>query len=181
MGQRLQHGERWRHASIQTKDAAKEALIRGPGGIRQLVGIIQKHPQTTNAMRAELGVTIPDTEPSPIAPPSHAPEIDFMPTSTRTIRIRLHNESTFGHGKPPHVVGSTIFSFVGETPPEELSQWKFERNTTRTVIEIDMPASVASGTKVWFSAFWRNAKDQSGPATTPISTVVQYGGLPKAA
>ena len=39
----------------------------------------------------------------------------------------------------------------------------------------------AAGSTVWFTAFWRNPKDQSGPATTPVSTKVQWGGLSMAA
>src|SRR5690606_23540128 len=35
-------------ASIVTKNDAKEALINGPGGIRELVDIIQAFPGTTN-------------------------------------------------------------------------------------------------------------------------------------
>jgi hypothetical protein len=167
--------------ATQTKNTAKRELIRGEGGIRQLVGIVQNFPGTTDTMRVQLKITVGE-EPTPIPPPEHAPEIDFMPTATRTIRIRLHNEHTLGHsGRPPGVAGATVFSYIGEEAPIDLNEWKFEENTTRTMIDIDMPPTVPSGTKVWFTAFWRNPRDQSGPGTTPISTIVQWGGMAKAA
>jgi hypothetical protein len=40
---------------------------------------------------------------------------------------------------------------------------------------------VDSGSTVWFTAFWRNRKDQAGPATTPVQTIMQFGGLSMAA
>lgn len=168
-------------AATQTKNTAKDALIRGPGGIRQLVGIVQKFPGTTDTMRVQLNISVPDDEPTPIPPPSDAPEIDFISTGTRTIRIRFHNEHSLQRAKPEGVVGLTVFSFMGETPPLSLSDWKFEANSTKTLVDINPPAGVPSGTTMWITAFWRNPRDESGPACTPQSTVVQYGGLSQAA
>lgn len=165
-------------SAIVTKRNAKKALV---ADARKLARIVQAFPGTTDTMRSDLGLTV-DADPAPIPPPSEAPEIDFMPTATRTIRIRLHNEKTLGHrGRPHGVKGATVFSYIGEEAPIDLNEWKFEGNTTHTVINIDPPPTVPSGTKMWFTAFWRNPRDQSGPATTPISTIVQWGGMSKAA
>ena len=42
--------------SIQLKSTMKEQMV---ALIRQMAGIIQKHPQTTDAQRAQLGLTVP--------------------------------------------------------------------------------------------------------------------------
>ena len=83
--------------------------------------------------------------------------------------------------KPEGVKGATVFYHVGAAAPTQLSAWTFYVNTTKTTLDVDLPASVAAGSQVWFTAFWRNPKDQSGPATTPVSTFMQYGGLAQAA
>ncbi len=37
--------------------------------------------------------------------------------------------------------------------------------------------SLPAGTKVFLSAFWFNNRKESGPACTPVSTLLQGGGL----
>lgn len=164
--------------TIAAKNDAKKALKTDA---RNLVSIIQGVPTVTAQMKIDLGITVRDTEPTPIPPPTIAPEIDFMPTGTRTIRVRLHNEKTLNRRKPVGVQGALVFSYIGEVPPTDINLWKFETNTTKTLVEIDPPVTVTSGTQIWFTAFWYNPRAQSGPAATPVSTVVQYGGMAKAA
>lgn len=167
--------------AIAAKKTAKQAMVNGPGGIRELARLIQAAPSVTDQEKLDIGLPIHDTEPSPVPPPTIAPEIDFMMTGTRTIRIRLHNEKALNRKKPVGVKGALVFSYTGETPPADINLWKFETNTTKVIIEIQPPVTVTSGTTVWFTAFWYNPRAQSGPATTPVSTVVQYGGMAKAA
>ena len=168
-------------ANIDAKNIAKDAMINGPGGIRELANIVQATPNMPSNRITELGLTVRDTEPSPIAPPTVAPEIDFPPTTNRIIKIRIHNEQTLSKRKPDGVRGVTLFSFVGENAPADLNDWKFEFNSTKLSFEIDPPVTVQAGTKVWFTAQWFNPRMEVGPATTPVSTVVQYGGLAQAA
>ncbi len=164
-------------SNIAAKNTAKVNMIDGPGGIRDLAALVQAAPGITPAKLSELGLTVRDREPSPIPAPTVAPEIDFIPTGLRPIRIRLHNESTLNRRKPEGVQGATIFYHIGELPPEELSQWTYHQSVTRTTLEVDLPASVAPGSKVWFTAFWFNPRLQPGPAATPVSTWLQFGGL----
>ena len=107
--------------------------------------------------------------------------MDFVPTGTRTIRIRLHNETVLRRKKPEGVKGATVFYHVGETAPEQLSAWTFHESTTKTILNVDLPASVEPGSKVWFTSFWFNPRSQSGPDCTPMSTFLQFGGLSMAA
>lgn len=168
-------------SNITAKNTAKENLVNGAGGIRQLVAIIQAYPSVTDRQLSDLGLTVRDHKPSPIPAPTVAPEIDFLPTGTRTIRIRMHNETTLRKKKPDGVKGATVFYHVGATAPNELKDWTFHTNTTKTTLDVDLPPSVAAGSQIWFTAFWRNPKDESGPATTPVSTFMNYGGLSMAA
>lgn len=167
--------------SITAKNQAKVNLIDGLGGIRPLARIVQAAPAVTPTQKQELGLTVRDADPTPIPPPTVAPEIDFMLTGTRTIRIRLHNDTTLSKRKPDGVKGATVFYHVGAAPPLELTAWTFHESTTRLLLDVDLPSSIASGSTVWFTAFWFNPRLESGPATTPVSTVMQYGGLSQAA
>lgn len=168
--------------ATQTKKTAKDAMVNGPGGIRKLVGIIQKHPGTTDAQRVELRVTVPDTEPTPILPPEFAPVLIVTSLPGREMKIRLQNPQRPKHNKKPDgVQGATVFSFVGEEYPADMDLWKFEGSTTLTDFTAEIPVTVAEGAKVWFTAFWYNPRAQSGPPATPVSAYVQFGGMAKAA
>ena len=73
------------------------------------------------------------------------------------------------------MTGATVLSYVGAEPPDALGSWKFEGNTGRTTGEVVFPDTVAPGAKVWLTAFWFNARKQSGPACAPVGTNVQFG------
>lgn len=163
-------------AAIQTKNTAKEALVRGPGGIRELVGIVQKFPGTTDTERVELGLTVRDTDPSPIPVPSAAPGLDVVSAVGRTVKVRLHNaESPTSRAKPAGVQGASLYSFVGEQAPEDIDAWKYEGSTTRTVFDVIFPADLPNGALVWLTAYWTNPRLEAGPPCNPVSVIVPGG------
>jgi hypothetical protein len=159
-------------AAVAAKNAAREAL---KNAARLLAKRIDGTATVTDAQKIELGLTV-RSQPSPIPAPSHAPALDVVSVSGRTVKIRLHDATDASRrGKPAGVAGATVFSFVGEDAPTDPSAWKFEGNTTLTSFDIVFPNSVAPGTKVWTCAFWRNERDASGPACEPVSTNIQFG------
>lgn len=163
---------------IIAKDTAKDALIEG---IRELARIVQAAPDVTDEQKTELGLTVRDTEPTPIPVPSEAPGLDVLSTAGRTVRIRLHDaENPARRARPSGVQGATIFSYVGDAPPATIAEWKFESNTTRTVVDVAFAPEVANGATVWFTAFWYNPRANSGPAALPVSANIP-GGLAAAA
>jgi hypothetical protein len=158
-------------ASIFGKDAAKKAMT---DNARLLSGIIQKFPGTTDVQRSELGLTVPAVR-SPRPAPAMAPTVDILSVDGSTVRVRMHDpENPTRRGKPDGVAGMTVFSFVGATAPTTEEDWTFQGNTTRTVVEINFPTGVP-GAKVWFTAFYRNERDQRGPAADPVGTNIAGG------
>lgn len=166
---------------VAAKNTAKEALIENANGIRALVALIQAHPGITDEQLLDLRLTVRDREPTPLPPPATAPVLEIVSNVARTVKIRLHDSTSANRrGKPAGVQGATIFSFVGDEAPSDLKEWKFEASTTRTVLDVEFPVSVADGAKVWLTAFWYNPRAQSGPACAPVSTRI-LGGLSMAA
>lgn len=157
-------------AAITAKNVAKEALLNGPGGARELVAIVQAFPGTTDEERSELRIRIRDVEPTPVPPPSEAPVliVDSLLSRVLTLKIRS-SEDDESRGKPEGVAGSTILMYVGAEAPLDPAVWTFVMNTTRTTAVIEFPPSIAPGAKVWLTAFWRNRRDDIGPASTPLS------------
>lgn len=158
---------------VAAKNAAKDALVNGPGGIRALAAIVQATPGITDQNLIDLRLTVRDREPSPVPPPEFAPEIDVFPPVVRTVKIRLHNEKTIGRrGKPDGAIGATIFSHVGELPPalDDIAAWKLEMQTGQTTAEIEFPSTVPPGSTVWITAYWYNRRGETSPATPPVNT-----------
>ena len=120
--------------------------------------------------------------PSPVPAPSSAPQLEIGVVSGYTVKIKLH-DSTSGskRGKPAGVTGASVFSFAGATPPTDISNWKFEGNTTKTAVDVAFANTLAGGSQVWLTAFWFNAKSQSGPACAPVNTFLQGGSVSMAA
>jgi len=135
------------------------------------------NPNITDVQRQALGLRIRSTNHTPIPAPTEMPEMDILSVTGRTVRARLHGETIEHRRKPTGCTGAYIWTFAGENPPEELSEWVFWSQTTKTTFEIEFPVSVEAGSKVWLAAGWVNAKGQIGPVCDPVSTFTQFGGL----
>jgi len=168
-----------RSKSLATaKDEAKRNLL---AFARALYGQVQSSTVVTDANKELLGVTVRKA-PAPQPAPGYAPDADVVLVNGRTVRVRAHDAQVpTRKGKPPGVKGLTVLSYVGEAPPANIANWVFEGNTTKTTIDVVFPDTVAAGAKVWITCFWRNERDMSGPACSPISTYLQFGGVSMAA
>lgn len=160
--------------TIQLKNDAKEAML---AQLRALGMQIQNRVATTNEQRITLGLTVPDPDPSPVPIPDTKPGIEIVRVSARTVTLRLKDVGNPDRrGKPDGVIGATILSYIGTSPPaqEDIAAWKFEQNIGRIIdVDVTFPPDVESGSTVWFTSFWFNTRKDSGPATDPISTQIQ--------
>jgi hypothetical protein len=165
-------------SSVAAKNAARDAL---KAAVRPLVLLVQGTVTVTDAQKLALGLTV-RAQPSPIARPALPPVLDVVAVNGRTVTVRLHDAENAGkRGKPAYVKGAAVFSYVGAVAPEDPAAFKFEGNTTKTVVDVVFPNTVAPGSVVYLTAMWFNERAQSGPACTPVSTHVQFGNPSMAA
>jgi len=166
-------------ANTLAKRTAKQALLNGPGGARQLVAIIQAFPGTSDFMRGELALRVRDAEPTPSPTPDAAPLASVVGAFGHTITVRLRDaKKEDSRKKPAGVQGASVFYQIGDTLT---ANWVFSGNTNRTTYLLDIPDTVPEGETVWITANWFNPAKDTGPAATPIFTKVQYGGAMLAA
>ncbi len=168
--------------SIAAKDVARAGLI---AEMRDLYKKINAANLTADK-RQELGLPIPDATPTPVQPPATRPVANIVQASGRTVSVRASDEATPGRrARPAGTSGLEVFSYAAtsaseQTPPADLSAWKFEGLATRTRFEVVFPNSVAIGTQVWIAARWYNQRGQVGPISDTASTYVT-GGVAQAA
>jgi len=160
--------------TVSNKDMALKAM---KAAATDLVRRIQGTKTVTDTMKLAAGLTVYKTTRTPSSVPSTSPFINATPKG-RSVIVELQRERS-KRGKPTGVAGATVFTHVGPTAPQSIGDWKFASNITNTTIEIPFGPS-ATGDTVWITAFWSNARDESGPATVPISVNLSAGGaLPK--
>ncbi len=163
--------------SIIAKNESRKALV---ASIRFLTKIIQAYPGTTDQMRADLGITVPDSEISPINPPDFAPTINVLSVVGHTIKVKLTEGNSTRRGLPVNVTGASIFTHVGENAPQNINDWKFEGLVSRHIAEVEISSDVPAGSKIWLTGFFFNNRKQSGPGASPIATYIG-GGMSLAA
>lgn len=163
-------------ANVNAKNVAKDNLLNGSGGAWDLVDIVQAFPGTTDVMRGQLGLRIPDSDPTPVPAPSTAPDLSIISTFGRTIKVRLRDqENPDSRGKPDGVQGATVIYHVGESAPSDPAQWTFAMNVSKTTFDVEVPSSIEAGSKVFLTAFWFNARKESSPAASPEHTIIGDG------
>jgi hypothetical protein len=158
-------------SNTAAKNSAKEAMVDGEGGIRALARTVQGFAAITPELLTELGLTVRDTEPSPIPAPSTAPVLTVVSRFNRTVKIKLKDAANpDNRGRPDGVDGALVFAHVGENPPVGMDNWSLKANATKTTVDITFPDSVPASAKVWITAYWYNPRGASGPACAPVST-----------
>jgi hypothetical protein len=164
------------HPAIVAKNQAKVNMVDGVGGIRQLARIVQAAPGVTAQQKADLGLPVRDSEPTPVPPPQFAPSLTILSTMQRIVKIRLRDvDNPDRRGMPDGVDGAAVLYFVGEDAPDNVEDWSFMMNTTRTLLDVEFPATIPAGSKVWLTAFWFNQRKESGPAAAPQCTNIASG------
>lgn len=152
--------------NVLTKDNAKKALV---AIIRAVAKIAYGTPSVTESARADLG--LPPPKPwTPIPAPTSAPKLTVVGVSGLTATIKLENPDATKRGKPSGCTGCSVMSFVGEQPPQNMTDWAFEGSTANVQkIEVQFPAGTSPFARVWLTAFYYTARGLSGPACTPVS------------
>ena len=143
---------------------------------RQLYAFVQSNRAVSDANKILLGIHL-RVIPGPIPPPAVAPGMDVVSVANRTVTGHVHDSAnTNKRGKPAGATAAYVYSFVGPEYPADDAAWTFEGATTRPRFQVLFPSSVAGGTQIWLRAAWVNAKQQTGPASVPITTNLQGGG-----
>jgi hypothetical protein len=160
-------------SAVAAKDQARKSLV---ASAKQLATFIIDNLAVSNAQLIDLGLS-PRTA-RVIGPvPGSPPGVAIKSVNGWIVQIRLSDSVTERRGKLPGTIGASVFSYVGEAPPADISAWKFEGSTGRVVLDVAFDNTLAPGTKVWLTAFWFNFRKESGPACDPVSTRLQGGGV----
>ena len=155
--------------SVASKDTAKVSLV---ADIRSLARRIQATSTVTAAQKTELGLPIHSPIPTPVPAPSTRPLVNLLDTGGKSHLIRLADETTPNkRARPVGAAGAEVYSFIGETPPQDLEMWRFEGQATKADFVVDY-TNADVGKTATIVARWYNRKGETGPVSNPITGTV---------
>ncbi len=112
--------------------------------------------------RNYLGLTVPDTKPTPAPVPVTHPvlKIDFSQPSRHTLHII--DEEKSGRQKPGGVQQCEVWYKITDEQPGHYSELQYAGIATKSTFLIEYDSADA-GKKVWYNARWLNTRGQHGP------------------
>ena len=158
-------------AARQTKDNARTAY---EPLIRVLVRRIQAQPPAivTDAERAAAGLTVPDSNPTPVGAPTTAPvgTIDTAQRLQHTVHFRDATTPN-SKAKPAGVSGCEIWMKIGTPPPVDPRDLSFVTLDTRTphVVHFD---GADAGKVVTYWLRWVSTRNERGPWSAAVAATV---------
>lgn len=161
-------------AAAEAKDISMSEF---EAGIRSLTRQIQARPETTGAQREELGITVPDTEPTPRPAISTVPIIGFKTLRGGEIEVscRVEEDQTRPNMHPAADVIECRYILVptGEVPPEKPGSCPGTQSSKKAQFRIS--AGVENAGKRFYGFFrWSNLTrpDNNGPWSDPLTVVI---------
>jgi hypothetical protein len=147
----------------QAKDAARAALEKE---VRPVTNFVQGYPKTTNADRAEMGITVRDTSPTPAPAPSSRPLAIVDVGGRLTHQLRLVDESTpTRRARPAGVLGAEVWVKLvdaDQPAPTDPAALTFLTMTTKPSFRAEFKAGEGGKTAVYM-ARWVNTRGEKGP------------------
>lgn len=136
-------------AARAATQALKDQLAASKALMRATAQRAIRHPAMTNAIRADLGLTIPDTEPTPfVPPPLEIPNlvVDFSVRRTVTVHWGPNPGDERHNARPTGTIGCRLQYAVGGIPASESGWIDLPVDTASPLIhkvENDQPATLA--------------------------------------
>lgn len=141
---------------------------------RQLVGMFYVSPTLTDELRSALNLKPRairrQRRPVPDAPPI----LRVKATSGNVVRLELCEFTSSKRRRPRDVSGAVIKGYVGTNPPADGKAWLMMGSTSRATTQVTFAPHLPPGTLVWLTAYWFNARGESGPACTPVPTHLSH-------
>ena len=156
----------------QAKDAARAAREKE---VRPVTNFVQGYPKTTNADRAEMGITVRDTSPSPAPAPSSRPLALVESGQRLTHQLRLVDESTpTRRARPKGVQRAEVFVALtppGSPAPTNPSDYRYIGSVTRGETSLSFESD-KGGMQAHYLSRWVSTSGATGPWSDTASATV---------
>ena len=141
--------------------------------VRTLVGQLQASAAVDDTERAALGITVPDSEPTPVGPPTSRPILLTGCLQRLQHTVAFMDELTpTSKAKPAGVMGAEIWVKVDGPPPVDPdADLRFLGLDTRTPYIAEY-AGADGGKPAHYMARWVNSRGEKGPWSETLTVTI---------
>lgn len=155
--------------TVAAKDTARVALV---DQLRFLANKVQSASGVSDEAKADLGLTIRDTGPTPIPAPTTYPILAVVGATPLAHGLRYSDSATPAARKKPFgAVSMELRRSVGTVAATDPSAMDFLANVSRNPVSSDFVGADA-GKVASYAGRWINAKGQAGPWSAIVSFTV---------
>lgn len=156
-------------AASVAKDDARDAFETA---LRQQVRQTQSAPGVTDSDRAQLGITIRDTQPTAPAAPTTRPVAQVDTRQRLRHALMVTDEMTpTSRAKPKGVSHYEVWVKVGDAAPVDASQLRFLDTSTTSSFVVDYEGA-DGGKTAHYMLRWVNSRKQKGPWSQTVSATI---------
>ncbi len=150
------------------KDLDREAFI---ALVRGFTAQIQANPAVGDDLKAGLGITVPDTTPTPVGVPTTRPELEADTSQRLQVTVSFRDEFAKSTAKPDGVRGCEIWTKVGDPAPIDLDETEYQATDTRSPHLLTFDGA-DGGKTVHIIGRWVNTKGEPGPISETVSATI---------
>lgn len=156
-------------AAVQTKDSALAAVTPQ---VRSMVRQLQANPNVTDAMKRELGITIPSPSimPAPITPTRPMATVDISQRLQHTLKI-WDDSNPSRRSKPKGVFGCQVWVKTGEGVPSGQKDCVLLDTAPKTLYTVEYDPENA-GKTAHYMLRWVDKNGLAGPWSETISATI---------
>jgi hypothetical protein len=155
--------------TVAAKDTARQAIVFS---LRQLARVVQSTPGISPANLETLGLTVRQTVPTPIPPPTTKPVVAVERTLSQALQCRFSDETTpTSRSKPFGAVSCEVRATAALVPPASADAATFKGMASRVPFTISFDAGDV-GKTAYIYARWLNAKGEVGPWSTVTTSTI---------
>lgn len=155
--------------TITTKDNAKAAAM---ANARLLAAIVNAYPNTTNTMRATLGLTPRGSGPTPIPAPTTKPVMIVVGYNPLGHVLQIRDESTpDSNAKPFGSIACQVWGKAGPVAPESIDECQMLGVYTKRFLTINFASSDA-GKQMFYICRWQTRTGLVGPQSDIIGATI---------
>ncbi|MDR1722448.1 MAG: hypothetical protein LBR84_00735 [Tannerella sp.] len=152
----------------------REAAATAIAQVRHFVNrLIRYNDALTDADRIQMGLTVPDTSPTPTTPPDSYPQATIRLPHQCEIELHYADSAapTGSRAKPPGVHGAEIRQAILPAPPTEDDQLVQSDFSTRSPHAFTYNLS-QRGQTVYYRLRWETTRGMKGPWSPILSAII---------
>ena len=125
----------------------------------------------TDEDRLDMGLRIPDTEPTPVPKPTTTPEAKVYHTAPAVVEIRFHDNETTNKAKPAGVHGAEVRWAILDTEPVDWDELNHSSFVTHSPLELTFHGQDL-GKTLYFALRWESTRGEKGPWMMIQKTII---------